>query len=74
MVETTNFLILGGEMRVKEFFPGKKNANHRAVGSAVVKQVRTLETQIQKIIYRKRGKQELEVESYTGKLRRQISP
>lgn len=37
MVETTDFLILGGEIRVKEFFPGKKTANHRAEGSAVVK-------------------------------------
>lgn len=46
MVETTYFLILGGEMRVKEILPAKNTANHRAEGRAVVNQVRILETQV----------------------------
>ena len=42
-------LNLGGEKRVKEIFPGKKTSTQRAEGSAVVNQVRTLETQVQKL-------------------------
>ena len=50
-VETTHFLISRGEMRVKEVFPGKKTANHRAEGRAVVNQVRTLETHVKNYVH-----------------------
>lgn len=52
MVEAIYYLNLGGEKR--ESLPRKDTSNKRAEGSAVVNQVRTLKTQVQKTIYSKR--------------------
>lgn len=58
--EATYFLNEGGERRVRKVFLGKTTSKQRAEGSARVSAVRTVETQVLKMSYRKKEEQELE--------------